>query len=155
MGLRVDISLVDWKVGLGFRLYTCNMLECCGEQDGTTRLVRSTCSILVASSCFQLLRSELESYNTSIIPGRQPRLQYLANKVVFIFCSKVIHKNSPTSLPPRAYWDQPLCLCDADGTWLPTFSCTITGKISSSSKMSDARAADLGSNDGGSKDLRC
>ena len=122
---------------------------------GRQEWLRSTCSILVASSCFQLLRNELEPYNTSIIPGRQPRLQYLANKVVFIFCSKVIHKNSPTSLPPRAYWDQPLCLCDADGTWLPTFSCTITGKISSSSKMSDARAADLGSNDGGSKDLRC
>jgi hypothetical protein len=31
-----------------------------------------------------------------------------AKKMVDVVRSKVIHKNSPASLPPRAYWDQPL-----------------------------------------------
>jgi hypothetical protein len=31
-----------------------------------------------------------------------------AKKMVSVVRSKVIQRNSPASLPPRAYWDQPL-----------------------------------------------
>jgi hypothetical protein len=74
--------------------------------------VRSTCSILVASSCFpRFMERILQDFDST----RQRRLQCFAKEVIVLFRSKVIHKNSPTFLPPRAYWDQPLAYATQTG----------------------------------------